>query len=192
MQVSADWLLHGQGDMILPKPSFATGRPHVRIEAPDYGHPMTGDLLVNGVDHVIVRQFDVVASAGPGTLLRSEEVIDQMIFNADWLRKRRVSPDLAGLVRIEGVSMAPVIPDGALVLVDMGATAFFREGIHLFRYREELFVKHLTPLEADVRERPTRLLVSSSNAEHSPYIVGGEDLADLTILARVVSVITDV
>jgi phage repressor protein C with HTH and peptisase S24 domain len=192
--VNADWLLYGRGEMLHdPDPGFLPAdstRP--RILPPDRDKPLTGDFSSGGEEFSLIRRFDVSASAGPGAVVETENVIEQIAFTRTWMNERGLSSDLSGLVKAKGVSMEPTIPDGALMLVGFNIKPPLDPGIYIFRHDDELFVKHLTVLECDAFDRPVKILVASQNVTHPPKVLEPQDDQSFRVIARVISVITDI
>lgn len=87
----------------------------------------------------MIRRFGVEPSAGAGRFVDSHEAIDTMAFNAQWLSDRSVDPHDAARVRLQGVSMEPGIPDGALVLPDFDARLAFSADVHVFTLKDGIF-----------------------------------------------------
>lgn len=188
--VSADWVLYGTGTMLQgPTPTVPFGPS--AIEPPDPGKPLAGDFRSDGEDFALVRVFSVQASAGNGLLPDDEHVSDRIAFSRNFLLAHGLSPNLCGLVRAAGISMEPLIPDGALMLADFTARAELRDGIHIFRLDGELFVKRLMVVERDGIGRPGRALLLSENPAHPPREIAGEALANFRAIGRVVTVIRD-
>ncbi len=155
--VSADWLLYGHEPMIQPSARlFPSGA--AAIEPPDVGVPLPGDFRSEGQDFALIRVFAVRASAGHGLAVDDEAVTDRIAFSRAFLLRHNLSPDLCGLVRAAGLSMEPLIPDGALMLADFTARADLRDGVHIFGLGDDLYVKRLTVLDRDGFGRPTRIL----------------------------------
>lgn len=192
--VNADWLLYGRGEMLHdPEPGFLPANDtQPRILPPDRDKPLTGDFSSGGEDFSLIRRFDVSASAGPGAVVETENVIEQIAFTRTWMNERGLSSDMSGLVKAKGVSMEPTIPDGALMLVGFNIKPPLDPGIYIFRHDDELFVKHLTVLEYDAFDRPVKILVASQNVTHPPKVLEPQDDQSFRVIARVISVITDI
>ena len=96
--------------------------------------------------HVVVPQFDVGASAGPGALPDRERPRSHIAFDAGWLRHLGAG-DVRKLstIRVEGDSMAPTLADGDEILVDRSdAGSRLRDGIYVLRVDDALIVKRLS------------------------------------------------
>ena len=71
---------------------------------------------VNNKDLVFAPMFDVQASAGSGSLVQSEEMVENFGFNKSWLSSHlRVSSDNLAFVTVDGDSMMPTLEDLSLI-----------------------------------------------------------------------------
>lgn len=70
------------------------------------------------LEDVIVPQFSVSASMGPGNEFSEEEVIERWPLNEMILLKMGITPSQAAITSVEGNSMLDTLHDGDLVLVD--------------------------------------------------------------------------
>lgn len=94
-------------------------------------------------EFVAVRRLDVRLSAGHGEIVLSEDEMSRLSFRADFLRAAGASPEQTVSVSVKGDSMEPLIPDGATILVNRGATSIINGKIYAFRRDGELLVKRL-------------------------------------------------
>jgi phage repressor protein C with HTH and peptisase S24 domain len=90
------------------------------------------EVVLDGVDYAAIPRVDTEASAGPGALGGSTEVIGALAFRRDWLRGLGVDPRRALLVTITGDSMAPRIAPGDLVLLDLARQELRDGGLYIF------------------------------------------------------------
>ncbi|MDH0520843.1 LexA family transcriptional regulator [Achromobacter xylosoxidans] len=94
-------------------------------------------------EFVAVRRLDVRLSAGHGEIVLSEDEMSRLSFRVDFLRAAGASPQQTVSVSVKGDSMEPLIPDGATILVNRGATSIINGKIYAFRRDGELLVKRL-------------------------------------------------
>lgn len=94
-------------------------------------------------DFVQVRRLDVRLSAGHGQVVMSEDEKGRLSFRLDFLRSAGAAPEETVLVSVKGDSMEPLIPDGALILVNRGATSIMNGKVYAFRHHGEVLVKRL-------------------------------------------------
>lgn len=191
--INSDWLLNGHGEMHRPtKPGFMPSNPtEPRINPPDYTVPHGGSFSIDGHNFGLIRRFDVRVSAGMGVGVQADNIVDQIAFSRSWMAERGLTSDLSGIVMAKGISMEPMIPDGAQMLVRFDVFAPYPSGIYIFRYKDELFVKHLTVLDVDPIQRPLRILLSSQNPAVAPRVIEIDEEAAFKIIGKVVSVIAD-
>lgn len=177
--LNADWLLNGHGEMLRPAgPGF--GPEELRIEPPKPGQPLAGDLTIGGTAFALVRRFDLALSAGNGLVPATDHAMDRVAFPVEWLRRLGVVGDLAALVSVQGDSMAPTIPDGAMVLIDARETTVTATGVYAFTLDGEAFVKRLV---AAPHGKTVTLI--SDNPAFPPRTVSGSQLAHMRIAGRV-------
>ena len=183
--ISADWLLHGRGEMLHASlPGFPTRR-RGRIEPPDYDHPVYGDFAYDGDEFVMIERFDLSVSAGTGLEAVEGSGRDRLAFSRAWLSSHGISSDLAVLVRVRGDSMAPTIADGALVLVHVIENYVTREGIYAFNRQGASYIKRLVPAGVSGSGRPTAIVIIADNPAYPPESVSGPQLNELRVIGRV-------
>jgi len=180
---SADWLLYGIGEM--RQPGFADRRGGGRIEPADRSRPASGDLRYDGEDFSFVRRMEVDVSAGHGLVPISQSTAEVLAYSRTWLLNQGINADLAGLVRVRGDSMAPAIPDGALVLVHLPEMRVERSGIFVFSLGEDVYIKRLDPVFSGGSGQLVALVAVSLNPHYPPMTIAGPDLSDLRIAGRV-------
>lgn len=187
--VSRDYLLTGIGPMDVEDTAII-GRRDDQITAPDRSRPANGDFAANGHDFVLIRRFDISVSAGPGLVPVAGGDNDHMAFSAVWLLRHGLNSDLCGLVKVQGDSMAPTIPDGSLVLVHAGESQLDREGIYAFSRGNEAYIKRLAPVNVSEDGKAGAILIVSDNPAFQPETFDGERGDDIRIAGRVRAVIT--
>lgn len=189
--VSADWLLYGLG---VPQSERASGfearRAGKRIEPTDVGKPLRGDFRFGVEEFFLVERVDLDVSAGPGTVPILGGESEMMAFSRSWMLQNRVTPDVSVLVRVKGDSMAPTLPDGALILVDCLDRDISRPGIFAFNRGEEAFVKRLVPIGKRPDGTPVALKVISDNPAYSPDAIVDGDLEKFHPVGRVRCVVS--
>ena len=184
-RVSADWLLHGTGEMLQTSLPGHAGR-HGRIEPPQDDRPGHGDFRFEGHEFSMIRRLDLSVSAGNGLIEVEGGEVESLAFSNAWLARQRINPDLAVLVRVRGDSMAPGIPDGGLVMVHLPERIVETSGVYAFTRGEESFVKRIAP----VSRKPAAWLITSDNNAYPPETVSGPALNDIRVVGRVRCVLT--
>ncbi len=146
------------------------------------GAPAGGPLPVNpgrSSDGLLrIRQLQVGASAGPGSLA-DDEYAESMGFAPKWLRRLGANPANLSLIVVDGDSMAPTLGDGDDIMVDHGAaTRPLRDGIYVLRMDDVLLVKRVAMGPSG------KLTVRSDNPQYPDW----EDVSpeSVNIIGRVV------
>jgi len=152
-----------------------------RIEPPEAGKPLPGDFRFGGEEFSMIRRMDLSVSAGTGLVPVEGGEAEALAFSRTWLLRNRVSADLSVLVRVKGDSMAPGIPDGALVLVHCAEMRVDRPGVYAFSRGDASFIKRITPVSA----KPLAWLIASDNPAYPPETVSGETLNEIRPVGRV-------
>ena len=107
-------------------------------------------------DGEIVAIVEVDTAAGAGALVGHEHVIGQMKFTREWLRAHNVIANQCRLIRVQGESMEPTLPDKASILVDLTRNERRNGKIFVIRRGEDLIVKRT------VQDNGNWLLVSDN------------------------------
>lgn len=139
----------------------------------------TGDGEPNGAirGYVDVPIRDVRLAAGAATFAEGARVVGHMPFDIELLRNiGRPDGDGLTVVEAEGDSMAPLIPDGARVLLDLKDTRM-REAIFAFRVGDELRIKRLRRVIDGIE-------IISENPRYEAELLGGDRLDQFAIIGR--------
>ncbi len=187
--ISSDWLLNGHGDMLRPPGQAFTGRTAL-VEPPDYGKPGHGSVRIDGYDCVRLRRMDLSVSAGRGVVAVDGPEAAPLIVPTAWMQRLQINADVTVLVQVQGDSMAPAIPDGALVLVHLMEKIVQRPGVYAFSLDGEAFIKRLIPLDFDPKGRPRSITILSDNPLYPPKAVAGEQINSMRVAGRVRGVLT--
>lgn len=195
--LSADWLLHGRGDMLMKSPSFRVTKqilnPMRTVEQMhEAGRKRRQAQSQIDVDAFsVIGSFEITLASGPGLVVMSENTEDSMAFTKSFLARHRVDPNMAGLIRATDDSMEPFAPRGSRVLVDFSARDRFTEGLHIFRHNGSVQVRQLLPLGDEPDQALQQVVVIGANP-HTSTVIKGSALDDLEIIGRVVTVISDI
>jgi phage repressor protein C with HTH and peptisase S24 domain len=130
---------------------------------------------------VLVPHYEVQASAGNGSLVHSEQIVDYLAFKADWIRNTFgvAQKDLA-LISVKGDSMEPTLSNDDLILVDMRKNRVEDNAIYVLQLNDALLVKRIQ------HKLDGSLHVMSDNKHYDTEIVNVEHATDLNVLGRVV------
>lgn len=189
--VNADWLLNGHGKMLRLPGSGFPGRA-AQIEQSDSSMPGHGDLRIQNKEYTWIRRASLSISAGSGMANLPPEEEDGIVLPNAWLQKLRVNPDLCRFFTVRGDSMAPTIPDGALVLTHLIEKTVEKAGIFAFVLDEHLFIKRLIPAEDGAGLKLKAVTIVSDNPAHPPKVLVGNEINDLRIIGRVHAVFSGV
>jgi phage repressor protein C with HTH and peptisase S24 domain len=161
--VSVEWLATGQGPRE-PDGEAQTAAPPSLPEEFEY-----------------LEFFDVVASAGAGTLVENEQVLSHLAFRRDWLRRHGLLGKRLALLTARGDSMGATVPDGSICLVERYEPLADapRDGIYVLRWDEHLVVKRLQ------RNFDGSYDIISDNPAYKPQHVPPKRFEELRIAGRV-------
>lgn len=94
-------------------------------------------VLAPAEDHapqVLVPVYAVHASAGPGAINGTEEIVDKLAFPPGYLRHlTRSSPKNLAIIVVKGDSMIPTLKDDDVVMLDMTKTDLSYDGLFVIR-----------------------------------------------------------
>ena len=183
--MSADFLRNiFDGRVISPR--SVTLEKLARVLEVDPVYLMTGrDKMVSESQFALVRRYDISVSAGMGSYVAEEELIDTLAFNRGWLKREGLEPENLSIVTVTGDSMEPVLKEGDLVLVHHNETEIKDGKLYVFRIEDRIYIKWLQNLPNQA------FLVSSANKYYDPYTIKPEDFepdeARFEIIGRVIS-----
>lgn len=169
---NANWLLTGDGEM---KRGAAAGYP--LAEAYRHGD-LAGEL---GEGFVHVPRYEVSASAGGGSVLHSEQIVDHLAFRADWVRNALGIPvSSLVLINVTGDSMEPTLSEGDLILINKDTDGVGDNAVYVLRYDGKLVVKRIQ------RMHDGSVIIKSDNSIYGPETIKGDLVNGLNVVGRVV------
>lgn len=167
--VSANWLLLG----ITPK--------YTPISGAERSFPRYEDNAAQG-DLVVIRRYDVKASAGHGSAVSAEDETSHYGFKRAWLERRGLSVDSLSVISVAGNSMEPDLYDGDLVLLDHANVSDLGEGnIYAVRFSDALYVKRIQHQPGD------KVLLISKNKDYPPIEVAHPVADGVEVIGRIVA-----
>ena len=134
-------------------------------------------------DYAFVRQVEVRASAGGGSLINGGAEYDKLAFKKAWLASKTTSSvDQLSVMAVWGDSMLPTLADGDVVLVDEGGSGreLVEGRVYVLRVGDEVFVKRF-------RKAVGKVFFISDNREfdYQNIEIGGGDADQCGIIGRV-------
>lgn len=170
--VSIDWLLTGEGAMM-------------RGEVPGEASRAVAEYreereFLSADEYVLVPRYDVTASAGPGALVASEQVVDHLAFKREWVKRLGLEAGQLALITAKGDSMEPTVRDGYLLLVDLRQRQAHQDAIYILRFDSELIAKRLQRMfDGSVK-------IKSDNPAYDEQLVPVDQVGKLNIVGKVV------
>jgi phage repressor protein C with HTH and peptisase S24 domain len=176
--VSVQWLALGTGPMeLVDRGQTTDDSGGMRELAPDFSD-FRADLAPRFTQ---LPRYDVEASAGAGAAVHSEQIVDFLAFDTDWLKRvMRVDPKRLALITALGDSMTPTIRDGDLLLLDLSVDRVRDNAIYALRIGDALVVKRVQ------RRLDGGMRIISDNQVYPPDEVSSRDATELQIVGRVV------
>ena len=175
--VTIDWLATGRGAKLAPQPKAdenALAGGEILLDRSREGNATLSD-------YAILPRYDVAASAGAGTLVTSEQIVEFLAFKRDWLRENIRRPtDKLLLIEARGDSMAPTIRDRDLLVVDTTEVRVVDGAVHVLRMGDNLVVKRLEP------RYDGALVIHSDNPRYGPVTVPANEMETIQIVGQVI------
>lgn len=134
----------------------------------------------SGSPMVRLPRLDVILSAGSGTAVYGEDIIEHITLPVEYLRDvLHVPADQASIVSIFGDSMYDTLSEGDLVIVDHSVKTFRQDAVYVLRIADRLLVKRLR-----IRLDGT-LVVASDNPRYPEELIPPGRLDQVAIVGRV-------
>lgn len=173
--VTLDWLARG----VEPKRYVQNQTGQTDILVRD-AHGSTMALEVKGAQgFALIPRLDIQASAGNGRVAVSEEPLEYLAFQANWLRGRGINPAAARVLTARGDSMEETIRDGDVLLVDTSIDRVLDNSIYVVVYGDMVLVKRIHG-----RINGSLQLISDNPRYPAEEVAKGE-VDDLKIAGRV-------
>ena len=147
-------------------------------------------VVIDGADYAHIPLHDALLAAGPGSDNSSEQVIDQLAFRRDWLKRIGVAASAARLARVHGDSMQPTLWPGDMILIDTqrntpqvrprDARDQRRSPVYAMIDHGEARVKRIERPSAD------QMLLISDNPDYPPELRQGADMRAIQVIGKVV------
>ena len=145
----------------------------------DEPHPKSDET---GKSFVVLPSFDLKAAAGPGRYLEAQQRVGSVQVCQDIVKRilRNSGAALASLalVTVAGDSMEPTIRDGDIVVIDRSVQTIDRDGVYLFTFGQETFIKR-------IQRMPKTLSVNSDNELYKSWEIKPNEATELHVHGRV-------
>ena len=88
-----------------------------------------------------VDQIDLAVAAGGGAEVDDESVTEPLTFRLDWLKSHGLDPRQCTVLKVQGESMEPFLPEGSSILVDRARRRRRVGGVFVVRTGDGVVVK---------------------------------------------------
>jgi Predicted transcriptional regulator len=137
----------------------------------------------NGNDGVKIEVLDISASCGNGIITEREfaSVLRSIEFTHEFALKMfgRRSTDLIKVITAKGDSMTPTIKSGANVFVDTKINYFDGDGVYVFIFDNEIYIKRL-------QITGTEIIVISDNSIYEKWRLDKQCMNNFYIQGKVI------
>lgn len=144
------------------------------------------EWIVTGIEPLSHGSSSVISRFAPdasGNPVQQPPDADTLAVHSEFFAIHRLDAKKTGIVRVSGDAMAPEMPDGSLVIIDMRSTNFQGEGLWVLGRSGTALVRRVT------FEGPVARLYTVNASYRDITIHGGED-HDYKIWGRVVLALT--
>lgn len=131
-------------------------------------------------EYTLIPMLDVEASAGHGSIVISEEYESTVIFSNSWLKSNGLRKNDLVIIKARGDSMNPTISNNDVLVIDRNIHDSFQDGIYVFSYENELYVKRLQ------RQLNGGFKVISDNPLYESQVIEAKETRNLFIVGKVV------
>jgi phage repressor protein C with HTH and peptisase S24 domain len=132
-------------------------------------------------DFVLVPRYDVQGSAGHGSIVHSEQIVDHLAFRTDWVKNTLgvTEKDLV-LISVKGDSMEPTLSNDDLILVNIQKGRIEDNAVYVLQHDGDLLVKRIQ------RKMDGALIIKSDNPLYEQEVLDSSQAESLHVLGRVV------
>lgn len=185
--INANWLLTGQGEMLLNDNS-AGYKQQQDVKSSVSGQEQTACITKEQFDeeYVLVPGYHIQVSTGNGSTFQNEEVKRMLAFRRKYLNYRQVNPERLAVVFSKGDSMEPTIKDNDSLLIDLDSIDPKDGKIYVVRLGDDLYAKRIQRLVDG------GLVLISDNKEYQSQSIPPERLEQLQVIGQVIWIGKDV
>ena len=132
-------------------------------------------------NYVFVPKYEITASAGNGSVIHDESIVDHLAFKRTWVTQSLgLDPTHLALIDVRGDSMSPTIDSGDLILLDTRRADTLSEGVYAINLNGSLLVKRIRLKLSGAIE------VCSDNPRYQTETVTAKEAERLHVVGRVV------
>lgn len=182
-RISLDWLLTGEGSKYREtKKSIHTyNKEGESFEGFDLAPAKIPDVKDLQDNHIQIPYYDIGASAGGGSFVDSEQLVDYFVFKKHWIKVvMGLDPKRLVLISVVGDSMEPTLRAGDLIMVDLRENRVGEDAIYILRFDGLLIAKRLQ------RMLDGNIHIRSDNPAYKEQVVSKSATADIHIIGRAV------
>ncbi|MUK76176.1 transcriptional regulator [Aliivibrio fischeri] len=117
---------------------------------------------------ITIPLYDVVASAGVGTLVEYEPSVEVELGDTLKVALGINNPSKAKMLHVQGDSMSPTLQSNSLIAIEE-VDSFSDDGIYVFTWDNDLFVKRLQRTKAGIK-------VISDNTVYEPWEILSDEM----------------
>ena len=137
-------------------------------------------------DYITVPRYYVAASAGGGSTIYSEQIVDNLTFKSEWVRSTLGgSPDRLAVISVTGDSMEPFLRNNDLILIDLSACTIESNSVYVLKSDGDLIVKRVQ------KKVDGGVVVKSDNPAYDPESFGPESAKQLVVVGRMLKRLVD-
>ncbi|WP_052494018.1 S24 family peptidase [Nitrosospira sp. NpAV] len=160
---------------------LTTKKPQLDKACVHYGRRADDYRQANLEEFVQVPRYDLHASAGHGSVVHSEQIVDHWAFRSEWIRNALgVSAKDLALISVKGDSMEPTLTSGDMILVDIRNGRIEDNAIYVLQHDGDLLVKRIQ------RKLDGTVTVISDNKQYDSEVLNRAGAAALRVVGRVV------
>lgn len=135
---------HVLGRQTLDKIAAATGISYGPFQGDAVSREGSGAMPDTSGRLAMIDVHDVRASAGGGSVVDAEDVVDRLSFPLGYLdRITKTHPRHLKIIGVKGDSMHPTLHDDDVVMLDLSKTSLDYDGLFVLRFGDALHVKRV-------------------------------------------------
>lgn len=129
---------------------------------------------------IVIDMLNIEASAGNGAVGDLVEIVSKLHYVPEqfYAHFRGINPETIRVINIRGDSMHPTFNSGDMIFVDINTHYFDGDGVYVFCYKGDLYVKRLQKLG-------DHILVISDNPTYKEWTISEENYEQLHIQGKV-------